>query len=151
MKLCRKCDQNKPLEEFGINKTKLDGKQQFCKECRKIYHRNWYNENKDLHKGRVKKSKSIRKLQLRKSMYEFLLKNPCVDCGESDPIVLDCDHIGEKESNIGDLLSRHVNWETIQKELNKCEVRCANCHRRKTAKQGRWYKYLRLIEKTKEK
>jgi hypothetical protein len=60
----------------------------------------------------------------------------CVDCGERDPIVLDFDHVrGEKRENI----ARMYNWntESVRVELAKCEVRCANCHRRMTAKRGR--------------
>jgi hypothetical protein len=32
-------------------------------------------------------------------------------------------------------------WDIIQEEINKCEVVCANCHKRRSAKRmGNWYK-----------
>jgi hypothetical protein len=66
---------------------------------------------------------------------------PCVDCGEQDPVVLDLDHVfGVKAFNIGDAITR-LSWGKIQGELEKCVVRCANCHRRKTAKQFQWFKF----------
>tara|TARA_R110002020_G_scaffold65290_4_gene172469 strand:- start:402 stop:746 length:345 start_codon:yes stop_codon:yes gene_type:complete len=57
----------------------------------------------------------------------------CVDCGESDPLVLDFDHVkGKKRKAIADMISRSYSIETIKKEIRKCEIRCANCHRKKT-------------------
>jgi hypothetical protein len=31
-------------------------------------------------------------------------------------------------------------WPTILKELSKCDVRCANCHRRRTARDFKWFR-----------
>jgi hypothetical protein len=31
-------------------------------------------------------------------------------------------------------------WESILQEIQKCTVRCANCHRRRTATQQRWWR-----------
>jgi hypothetical protein len=30
----------------------------------------------------------------------------------------------------------------IKEEIEKCEVRCANCHRKVTAQRGNWYRTL---------
>lgn len=57
----------------------------------------------------------------------------CVDCGEENPVVLDFDHVrGEKRGNISDMARWSYSVETIKKEIRKCEIRCANCHRKKT-------------------
>jgi hypothetical protein len=42
---------------------------------------------------------------------------------------------------VGQLVGRRWGWETIEAEIAKCEVRCANCHRRKTALEWDWYTY----------
>lgn len=65
----------------------------------------------------------------------------------ADPIVLEFDHVfGEKKYNLADLPSRYSSWETIQSEIQKCEVRCANCHRRITAKRAGNRRYLLLVD-----
>jgi hypothetical protein len=66
-----------------------------------------------------------------------LATHPCVDCGESDPVVLEFDHRdpAAKSFSIGDALGKTWQWEKIAAEIAKCDVRCANCHRRRTARQ----------------
>lgn len=74
--------------------------------------------------------------------------NPCVDCGENDILVLEFDHVrGEKKFNISTRIATSTRWETIKSEIDKCEVRCANCHRRKTAKTLNWKYKLMDFEK----
>tara|TARA_R110000822_G_scaffold56438_2_gene142609 strand:+ start:1066 stop:1485 length:420 start_codon:yes stop_codon:yes gene_type:complete len=54
----------------------------------------------------------------------------CVDCGNDNDIVLEFDHVrGEKRGNVSDMSHQSFSIETIQLEIEKCEVRCANCHR----------------------
>jgi hypothetical protein len=68
-----------------------------------------------------------------------------VDCGESDPAVLEFDHVsGKKTANISYLLGVVASWERLASEIQKCEVRCANCHRWKTAREQGWYKTMGL-------
>lgn len=70
-------------------------------------------------------------------MAAYLAEHPCVDCGESDVRCLDFDHVrGEKSRNISAMLSRAVAWEKVLVEIAKCDVRCANCHRRQTTQRG---------------
>lgn len=74
---------------------------------------------------------------------EYLTNHPCVDCGESDPIVLEFDHIDPSLKIRGiTQVATNSSLETLQEEVEKCEVWCANCHRRKTAKQLGHYQYL---------
>jgi len=61
--------------------------------------------------------------------------HPCVDCGETDPIVLEFDHLRDKKFGIAAGI-RSRNWNDVLDEIAKCEVVCANCHRRRTAKRG---------------
>lgn len=64
-----------------------------------------------------------------------------MDCGERDPVVLEFDHCdsSQKFKIVSKMLSGHYSWQSVQREISKCGVRCANCHRRKTyAQLGGW-------------
>jgi L-lysine 2,3-aminomutase len=63
----------------------------------------------------------------------FLSGKCCIDCGESDPIVLEFDHIIESEKcfNIADAIAHNYSEKSLIEEMDKCEIRCANCHRRR--------------------
>jgi 5-methylcytosine-specific restriction endonuclease McrA len=66
---------------------------------------------------------------------DFLREHPCVDCGEDDPVVLEFDHLRDKKFSISEGLQGR-RWQDVLDEIAKCEVVCANCHRRRTAKRG---------------
>ncbi|PSQ37951.1 hypothetical protein BRD13_08600 [Halobacteriales archaeon SW_5_70_135] len=53
----------------------------------------------------------------------------CRSCGESDPVCLDFHHVDEKVGSISTLVAERRSLSTIQRELRKCELLCANCHR----------------------
>ena len=77
-------------------------------------------------------------------VWTYFKSHPCADCGEKDPVVLQFDHrdAQDKKFNISTMLSKEKTWEFLLEEINKCNVRCANCHIRKTAKQLNWYRYF---------
>lgn len=88
---------------------------------------------------------------MRSAVFGFLSKKSCVDCGEKDPIVLDFDHKDPKKKYkpVSKLMSGHWSWETVKKEIKKCTVRCANCHRRKSYKeQNGWGKSRQVSVKS---
>jgi hypothetical protein len=49
-------------------------------------------------------------------------------------VVLEFDHLRDKLFSVGQDLSRR-SWSSILAEIEKCEVVCANCHRRRTARR----------------
>lgn len=79
-------------------------------------------------------------------LIKYYATHPCVDCGESDPVVLHFDHVrGTKIHNVSRMVRTH-NWRKVAAEIAKCEVRCANCHTRITAKRAGWTKYGLLYQ-----
>ena len=95
-----------------------------------------YKNREDLYKSQKKY-----RIKVREKLLDFLSKQECVDCGEKDPIVLDFYHINKskKFKTISSMLCGHYSFETILKEIKKCEIRCANCHRRKTYSQFKYF------------
>ena len=74
-------------------------------------------------------------------LIEYFRENPCRDCGETDPVVLEFDHLYGKAFNISKGL-RDRNWQSVLAEIAKCDVVCSNCHRRRTARRGG---YLKIV------
>ena len=62
---------------------------------------------------------------------EYKQMKGCFKCGIDNPVVLDFHHKdpSQKEINISRLVDGNWSLLRIQKEVDKCEVVCANCHR----------------------
>ena len=100
---------------------------------RAAYAAKHYRENAALYKERAKKHRQMACERNVKFVREHLSRHPCVDCGEVDWVTLDFDHVrGKKDNNIATLARRPVSMERLKAEMDKCEIRCSNCHRRKT-------------------
>jgi transcription elongation factor Elf1 len=72
------------------------------------------------------------KQELKKRLKEIKETSGCIDCGEKNHIVLDFDHLQDKKYNISRMIHDGFSWAAIKKEIAKCEVVCANCHRIRT-------------------
>lgn len=137
-KQCPRCERKEPEVVFGRSRNRSDGKQPYCVGCQKQYTRQHYAKNTAYYKTKNKR----RKQEVRQFLFEYLSAHKCTDCPESDPIVLTFDHIESKSFNIADAVNDGYSLENVKKEISKCQVRCFNCHARKTAKQFGWYKDL---------
>jgi hypothetical protein len=114
---CTKCMEFKNEEDFPW-KSKASGKRsRWCKLC-----------HRDVTKQNYERNKQYR--------WEYLNTHPCVDCGESDRLVLEFDHI-KMRMGANTFVTRmgSTSLENLQKEIDQCEVRCANCHTRRTRLQ----------------
>lgn len=132
---CRECGVIKSISDFQKNKSKI-GHDKRCKTCFRIYYRKYHEQNKE----KIKQTKKDRLLTIKIYVCEYLTQNHCVDCGESDIVCLDFDHIKDKKATINHMLSKEYSLDNIIDEIAKCQVRCGNCHKRKTAKQLNYYK-----------
>ena len=103
-----------------------------CRSCRSAYKREHYLANRQRYIDQARERKEVRRLKRTRYLIEFFSTHPCVDCGERDPVVLEFDHLRDKLFEITQALPDR-SWKSILDEMDKCEVVCANCHRRRTA------------------
>lgn len=138
VQICRKCNIEKMIEEFCF-KSRIDNvRHKHCRECQRLYKRKHYENHTESYKERSKISKAVYVLRNRDYVREYLKSHGCVDCRCDDWEVLDFDHVQDKSWNVSELVMNACSIEKIQAEINKCVVRCANCHRRKTRTQLGW-------------
>src|SRR5690349_17441193 len=98
-------------------------------EKRAAHNRAYYERNKQ---DRLRRNEEVRK---RNFAYTRDIKEntPCADCGVQYPYyVMDFDHLGDKVADVSKMCNNLVSLETLQAEIDKCELVCANCHRIRT-------------------
>jgi hypothetical protein len=111
--------------------------QWWCRECFKRY----FADRGPRHSSQVKIAKERRIGAARGFLAEYLASHLCMDCGETEILVLEFDHCrGVKRHDISRLLSQGPSIARLKRELGVCDVVCANCHRRRTARRGSWFR-----------
>lgn len=137
MKRCSRCKKMLPGTEFNW-KFKGVRLSCYCKKCSREYIKDHYNRNREYYLEKAKRRNLQVKLKYFGYIRTYLKSHPCIDCGESDILVLEFDHKDRdlKDVDISSLVRRMLSFKKLLSEISKCEVRCANCHRRKTLKEN---------------
>lgn len=139
LKTCASCGVSRSISEFALrsHRASLDNR---CRACRAAYQKEHYERNRNVYVARSRR----RRVRIRRERFLWLLDHlaahPCVDCGESDPRVLEFDHLSDKSFSIGTWFSQR-NWDALLREIQKCDVVCANCHSRRTSERRRTLRY----------
>lgn len=123
MRLCTRCGIEKPLSEFSKKKESF---QSACKSCHSKYHQDWYIRNREMRRSQIRqRMKDIRSWV--KSLKVGLF---CSKCGEDHPATLQFHHRdpSKKDSNLANIYLKGWSKERIMKEIEKCDILCANCH-----------------------
>ena len=132
---CARCKEMKNEDVFAGPFPSRPRKDAYCRPCRSEYQREHYFA----HRPDVIRRNGARKQEERHrrvaAILDYLRNHPCVDCGETDPVVLEFDHLGEKSFTVADGMKSKA-WAAVLEEIEKCEVVCVNCHRRRTASRG---------------
>lgn len=141
---CSKCKKEKNTDCFSW-KNKANGiRCKVCKDCHSAYVKKHYKTNKKEYLARAKIHNKEYVQRNRSLLIEFLKDKKCLDCGRTDPRVLEFDHTDRKNktTNISEMVKNSLSWATILKEIEKCEIRCVLCHRIKTCEESGFYKSL---------
>lgn len=129
--ICLKCKLSLPMDRFNKNKSKKTGIQTYCRECQNVIDKENYRTSKKT-RDRVRANNILARINNRAFVLEYLKTNPCIDCGNNNVLVLQFDHIVDKKYDISYMTRCSYSTSSIRKEIEKCEVRCANCHLIKT-------------------
>ncbi len=142
-KICTNCGEERDAEKDFSWKNKDRGiRNSRCKYCQSQVSKQHYQSNKQVYMARSHARDEVVLAENRHRLAAYLADHPCVDCGMTDIRVLEFDHVrGTKRGNIAMMLQRgRCSWATIEAEIAKCEVRCVNCHRIKTAERGGFWR-----------
>jgi len=142
-KKCNFCEKTYNISEFNWKIKRLNKKANKCKQCTNEYSRKHYAEHGHKYRESNKVNTERYKKAGRKLVYEFKLSNPCTSCSESNPVVLEFHHLDPKtkRNDVSNMATHGYSIESIEKEIEKCIILCANCHRKKTAKQQNWHSH----------
>jgi len=132
LRRCGRCGEMKPADEFAWRRKARGQRDNYCRPSRSDYKRSHYAANRQRYIDNALRRKQALAAERTAYLIAYFAAHPCVDCGETDPLVLEFDHLGDKVFTIAAGL-RDRPWQAILDEIEKCEVVCANCHRRRTA------------------
>lgn len=140
MKQCAHCKEFKPLDQFAWNNKLLGTRQKHCRKCMKKFNQESYGRRSQDKKEQVREDRKRKYDEARQYIWDYLSTHPCAKCGQSNPIVLEFHHVkGRKEINIANMPRNGNSLESIRKEIGKCVVLCANCHRIETHQERGWF------------
>lgn len=127
-------------EESYFNwKNKAKGvRSKRCKTCTRADSASHYQANKKVYNDRAKKNRPVYYQKSKDYIVEYLRSHPCVDCGNDDIRVLQFDHrdmVGQQAKRVSEYMN---SFGRMVKEIEKCDVRCANCHMIRTFEQLGW-------------
>jgi hypothetical protein len=139
LRRCIWCELIRPVSAFAFRSKATGTRQSHCRACHAAYRRSHYQRNKPEYIAREVDRIRRRRTENRRLVCAYLRSHPCVDCGERDIVTLQFDH-RDRATKLQDvsLLVIGKSWSIVSREIEKCEVRCANCHRRRTASQLGW-------------
>jgi len=136
VKICTKCNQEKPVDQFRWREKSKDKRQPHCKECMNAHEASRWLIDANLRSRRQQQNKARQKRNI-EYMREYISARSCEECGDNDPRVLEFHHIdpSTKLKNVSAMWHRSDSIESIMKEVEKCQLLCASCHRKATYAQ----------------
>ena len=146
LQICWGCHGEYPIDTFPHSRWSKDKPGHLCVPCKKEADeiaqqkkRITEKRNRKPRRPKIQEGINLRSLKRRQQIKLDFIKSKggkCVDCGiepgEQWPVsVFDFHHLQDKDLSIATILHRKKCYNIVVKELEKCVVLCANCHRKK--------------------
>ncbi len=128
LKVCGRCKRELSTTAFA---RQHDSLQSYCRPCQKEYDAAWYQANRDRRRNKARSDR----LAYVQWLDSLKANTPCADCGQIYPsFVMEWDHLPGtvKTLVLGEARNGAYGRQRILKEIAKCELVCANCHRVRT-------------------
>ena len=143
MKRCWSCKKEKEEKKFSRRKSRRNGITTECKKCASKRVARIYHEMKN-NKEWLKRKYNSRHKGLdrnRNFVMRFLEGKKCTDCPNLDTRVFEFDHVkGKKFKDINKMVAGGYSLKVLIKEIEKCDIVCANCHRIRTLNRSGSYR-----------
>ena len=125
---CLKCGKSKKLIDFEL---RGGYRRHQCKSCRNEQSKSNYKKNRGTYERRT-----VRRRAEARELVTRLKSEPCADCGnEFHYSQMDFDHRDQASKRLPISRMNLMGIDSILKEVEKCDLVCANCHRDRTQKQ----------------
>ncbi len=130
-KTCTKCRITKSITEFNFRNLTKNIRLSYCRECGKELTKSHYARNKQQYL-----EKNLRSFHKRREYARKMKDCSCADCGMKYPYyVMDFDHGEDEVKEFGLNSLGRITLSVLKREINKCDVVCANCHRERTERR----------------
>jgi len=134
-KQCYRCKAVKDTSEFHLYSRNRDGLQPYCRPCKRLIDNEQYKKyprrNYERNKANVRRN--------RLWLHSFLKTKQCEweGCTIKDPDMLVLDHLNpsEKRQHVSSMSHASFSLKSLQEEVVKCRVLCANHHHKHTIQQ----------------
>lgn len=137
-------DQSRPCSQCGVTKPRdrFPARGRICLECRRANGRSHYRRNRAYYLAKARARNARTKDEVRAWLLEYLSRSACADCGNVDIRVLEFDHRdpASKRAEVSVLAENGYSLATVQREVEKCDIRCANCHVIRTRSRDGWWR-----------
>jgi hypothetical protein len=141
VKQCCRCKVVKDTSEFHRSAPRKDGLQSYCRACKKLIDSE--HDKRNPRRNYERNKANIQRNQ--KWLHNFLKTKQCEweGCNVSDPDMLVFDHINpsEKRHHVSNMVHTPFSLKSIQEEVAKCRVLCANHHQKHTIQQFGYKKW----------
>ena len=141
-KRCCRCKALKDTGEFHRTAARKDGLQAYCRDCKKLIDKE-HNERNPRRNYEHRRAYALRNLRW---LHDYLKTRRCEweDCTVDDPDMLVLDHLNpsEKRGHVSTIVHGSFSLKTVQAEVAKCRVLCANHHQKHTIQQFGYRRWL---------